>query len=176
MVHKQQSLISASFTGNDPIKVAQGYNGDKISLVGIRKLLIMHQKDFDSWNKKKIKLDAKPNDGVFFYEKEVWWVSIGHNIRFEQDGKGSEFARPVLVLRKFNKFLFLGVPLSSTKKLGKYYFSFVYKGRQESAALLSQLRAYDSNRLIDKDGVIDDRNYQMIQKKIAKIINQKPVK
>lgn len=137
----------------------------------------MFKKNFQDWHKKKAKLDAKVIENeVFFYEKEIWWVSIGHNIRFEQDGKGSEFARPVLVLRKFNQYLFFGVPLSSTKKRGTYYHPFSYKPELTSVALLSQLRAYDSNRLIDKDGVIDDQNYQKIQTKIAEIIIKGPKK
>lgn len=42
----------------------------------------------------------------------------------EQDGKGSEYVRPVLIMKKFNKNLFWGCPLSEKIKLqNRYYVS-----------------------------------------------------
>ena len=40
----------------------------------------------------------------------------GKNIGFEQNGKGSNFVRPILVLRKFNSSIFWGLPLTTIKK------------------------------------------------------------
>ncbi len=63
------------------------------------------QKDFDKWNEKKKKLDVRViEETLFFKEAEVWWIHIGLNIGFETNGKGEEFTRPVLILKKYNKF------------------------------------------------------------------------
>ena len=69
----------------------------------------------------------------------------------EQDGKHEEFARPVLVIRKFSRELFLGVPLCSQLKTHPYYHRITFKGR-EQAALLMQVRAWSSRRLINAKG------------------------
>lgn len=136
-----------------------------------------NQKDYTHWNQVKTHLNNDPKSGpIYFYEKEVWWTSIGQNVRFEEDGKGEEFLRPVLVLRKFNQYFYLGVPLSTTEKRHKYYYPFTYKDDITSVALLSQIRAFDAKRLIRKDGTIDDKDYKAIQEKLTEIINETPRK
>ena len=57
--------------------------------------------DFDKWNNKKKQLHVRTNAPTF-KEREVWWCSLGANIGTEQNGKGQNFTRPVLVLRKFS--------------------------------------------------------------------------
>ena len=78
-------------------------------------------KDFDGWNTNKKHLD-KIDQPVFFREREIWWCSIGINVGHEQDGRGSDYRRPVLVLRKFNRWLFIGVPLSLQIKPNNPYY------------------------------------------------------
>ena len=61
------------------------------------------KKEYGEWHKKKKALNEREDiDNIFFREKEVWWTALGVNIGFEQDGKGEEFRRPVLILKKFN--------------------------------------------------------------------------
>jgi mRNA interferase MazF len=61
------------------------------------------QKDFDRWNKLKKTTDGKDEAArLFFREGEVWWVHLGVNIGYETDGKRADFARPVVVLKKYN--------------------------------------------------------------------------
>ena len=45
-----------------------------------------HQKKFDLWNIKKKEINKKEKE-IQFREREIWWISIGVNIGFEQDGK-----------------------------------------------------------------------------------------
>ena len=62
------------------------------------------KKEYGKWHKKKEVLNERQDiDTIFFREKEVWWVALGVNIGFEQDGKGEEFRRPILILKKFKK-------------------------------------------------------------------------
>ena len=73
--------------------------------------------DFDKWNELK-KIIEKKENFLKFRERDIWFIHLGKNIGSEQNGKGNEFLRPVLVLKKFSKRYFLGVPLSSQKKQG----------------------------------------------------------
>jgi mRNA interferase MazF len=72
-------------------------------------------KEFDNWNEQK-KCLHKIEQLPMFSEREVWWCSLGVNVGDEQDGKGENFTRPVLVLKKFNRNLFVGVPMSTKIK------------------------------------------------------------
>ena len=60
-------------------------------------------KDFDKWNKRKKKIDYNNTKNILPKIKEVWWLSIGLNVGVEEDGKNSNFERPVLVVRVFNR-------------------------------------------------------------------------
>jgi mRNA interferase MazF len=126
-------------------------------------------KDFLRWSKLKIELQNNAST-PFFYEREIWWVSLGHNLGFEEDGKGARFARPVLIFRKFNRQLFWGVPLTSTERHGRYYFYFHYEADKTNTALLSQLRALDSRRLLDKHGVMSRANFKSLQLKLTRLM------
>lgn len=46
-----------------------------------------YQKDFDSWNQKKKIVNNKEHLSPLFKERDIWWLSIGINVGFEEDGK-----------------------------------------------------------------------------------------
>jgi hypothetical protein len=108
----------------------------------------MHnEKQFDEWNVCKKNLDKR----VFrktFSERDVFFINVGESesVGFEQNGKGDEFLRPVLVYKKFSANTFLGIPLTTTEKSGKFYFSFRFHDKN-SVAILSQIRLFDAKRL-----------------------------
>jgi mRNA interferase MazF len=135
-----------------------------------------HKKDFKAWHIKKSQIDSSKYKDVYFYEREIWWITLGHNVGYEQDGKSKIFTRPVLIMRKFNKYLFWAVPLTSVNKQGKYYIKAKYREDVDSIAILSQLRTFDVKRLVDKDGILDERQFEQIQQQLAKIIKNKPIK
>lgn len=134
-----------------------------------------YNKDFSDWHKVKTTINNQPPSSKFyFYEKEIWWVNVGLNVGFEEDGKGKDYIRPVLVLRKFNKSMFWGIPLSTTPHRSRYHYPFTIDGKKvESVALLSQLKNFDSNRLVKKEGVIEDKDYEQIQQQVSEIVSQK---
>lgn len=94
---------------------------------------------------------------------------IGVNIGFEQDGKSKQFTRPALIFKKFSKNVFIGVPLSTTTKEGKYYYRFQFLDGT-SNALLSQIRLFDSKRLGDKIGRLDAKVFAEIKKRVKEIL------
>ena len=72
-------------------------------------------KDFDTWNVHKKRIDSS-NKLRYFHTREVWWTYLGINVGYEQDGKNGDFVRPIVILRKFNKQIFLGIPLTTKSK------------------------------------------------------------
>ena len=131
------------------------------------------KKDYGEWHKKKKILNEREDiDKIFFRQKEVWWIALGANIGFEQDGKGEEFRRPVLIIKKFNKYLVLAVPLTTKiKKDNKYFVSCSITGDIiPRMAIISQTRPVDTKRFIDKLGVADDDSYIKIKKAIKDML------
>ena len=124
-------------------------------------------KDYSFWTITKMEINNdKPR--FTFRDGEVWLAGIGENIGFEEDGKGFGFNRPVLILKKFNKFLCHIVPLSTTEKRGKYYLEIDTHTRKNSIVLLSQNRTIDSLRLFRKIGFVSKENLFNVKSEIAK--------
>ena len=109
---------------------------------------------------------------IFFREREVWWTALGVNIGFEQDGKGEEFRRPVLILKKYNKYLVLVVPLTTKiKKDNKYYVNCsIMNDTIPRMAIVSQVRPIDTKRFIDKLGVADEDSFIKIKNTIKAML------
>ena len=126
------------------------------------------QAEFDNWNAQK-KILHNIQQCPMFSEREVWWCSLGVNVGDEQDGKGSSFTRPVLVLKKFNRNLFVGVPMSTKIKDSKFYHMMYFKGKTQSV-ILSQIKLMDARRLIDKMGRISDSDLSIVKNKIKVLI------
>ena len=126
-------------------------------------------KSFDKWNEiKKVIDSSKLNKN--FSELEVWFVKLGLNVGSEQDGKGEEFLRPVLVLKKFNKIIFMGIPLTKQiKKPAPFYFQFEFKG-QNSTAILSQLRLFDAKRFKFRYGKLSQHDFSELKVKLTRMI------
>lgn len=110
--------------------------------------------EYDNWNTVKKRIADSDHKAPYFKEGDIWWVSIGYNIGYETYGKGKDFARPVLIIRKFNKYLFIGVPLSSIIKENPFYIPIKYNNKTDSA-LISQVRSFSSQRLLFKHAEID---------------------
>jgi len=125
-------------------------------------------KDFQKWHEKKEEIQHSVQI-VYFHEREIWWMHLGSNIGFEEDGKGESFARPVLILKQYNPTSFLGVPLSTTQKSGKYYYHFSFQ-EKDSVALLSQLRLFDAKRLYRKMGRTSQEHFLEIRARIRKML------
>lgn len=123
--------------------------------------------EFDTWNKKKKEL----SDGkrVYFKKGDIWYASIGKNIGDEEDGKNIFFERPILIIRKFNNNVFLGLPLTTNEvKEGKYYHKLIsFTG---STVILSQVRLFDAKRLLRFMGKVSSDELKEIKAKIAKIV------
>ena len=131
----------------------------------------MENTNFDKWNNVK-KLVHKKKNNVGFKEREIFWLRLGQNIGKEEYGKGNEFQRPVLIVRKLTSSIFIGVPLTSTLKDNDYFHKFEYqtkKGIIENSAMILQLKTFDKNRLMTRIGMINKNDFLEIKKKIGRL-------
>jgi mRNA interferase MazF len=127
------------------------------------------QKDFDAWNRKKIVVN-NTGHAPFFHEREIWFCFVGANVGFEQDGQGCDFQRPVVIIKKFNNEICWAVPLSKTKRRGKYYFDFSFSNDITSVAILSQIKLIDAHRLSRKIGDMDEVDFQILIEKLKALL------
>jgi len=119
------------------------------------------QKDFDRWNEtKKLSVDT---EHLYFREGEIWWTHLGINVGYEIDGKKDNFARPVIVLRKYNKYSFLALPLTTSSKPNPWKLPIGRVAGKQAFAVISQLRNIDSRRLYQKIAWVDPEQLQVIR-------------
>ena len=129
-------------------------------------------KDFNTWNEIKKEHDQKDRlaNPVFMKEREIWWLSLGLNIGDEEDGKGEEFQRPVLIIRKFNNSLFWGCALSTKIKENNPYYIKITTQRCVQSVIISQLRLYDTKRLLKKLGFANVSDFDKVKTAIKRLL------
>ena len=128
---------------------------------------------YNNWNEIKIAIEYE-NIIVGFKERDIFYMSIGKNIGFEQDGKGENFVRPVVIIKGFNKNMFFGIPLSTKMKEGKFYYKFRFQKKDElveNIALLSQMRLFSTKRLLNKIGVISKEDFIKMKNEFKSLID-----
>lgn len=125
-------------------------------------------KDFDSWNIEKKKMH---NEGMqkLFHEREIWWVSFGVNIGREQDGRGDNFERPIVILRTLSPDTFICLPLSTKKRLPNFQSAVTHE-EIHGFALLDQIRVIDSKRLLRKIGTMNLDEFSILKEKMKKML------
>ena len=132
------------------------------------------KKDFQKWHGKKAQIDAIEKR-PFFHEREVWFCHVGANVGFEQDGRGEDFIRPVVIMRKFTNEIFWGIPLTKfikkiSKEAERYYFTFSFIKNIKSIAILSQIRLIDAKRLSRHIGVVPDEDFTELTRKLKALM------
>jgi len=128
----------------------------------------MH-KDFDNWNSLKKHLH---DEGIncFYHEREIWWCSLGVNIGFEEDGKGFQAERPVLIVKAFNRQLCWAVPLSTSSKSNPYYMPIGLIDNEPASAMISQMRPIDTKRFINRIGFLDQVTFDSTRQAIKGLL------
>lgn len=129
-------------------------------------------KEYDDWNmlKKQIHLGVATVN-TFPKEREIWMASLGKNIGFEQNGIGTYFSRPLLVVKKFNNNMFWCVPLSTKQKNFDFYYNFTDPNNQNVSAILAQLRLAGIERLKRKLYEIPDNLFIEIKERLRAFIS-----
>ena len=126
------------------------------------------EKDFDSWNEQKKSLEQLKSD-IYFSEWDIWWCSVGLNIKSETCGKWESFRRPILVLTKLSHDTCIAIPLSSQKKKWTWFTTYDLHG-EVSTALLYQIRMIHKNRFQRKIWQIDSHDFENIKKELKQLL------
>ena len=132
----------------------------------------MDIKDFDAWGARKKAIHAQSHGPNFYHTREVWWCSIGINIGVEMDGKHASHSRPVLVLRRFNKHMFWGIPFTTATREGYSYFRVAHIGGP-SWAILNQLRIFSSKRLLRRIDTITVDQFDEIRVRVISLLESR---
>jgi mRNA-degrading endonuclease toxin of MazEF toxin-antitoxin module len=125
---------------------------------------------FELWHKLKEKLHISLSRKLF-NERDIYWCSMGLNVGDEENGKGASYVRPVLIIRKFNRDLFLGVPLSTQIKEKWYYKQITFNGKTQSV-MISQIKCLSAKRLFKYLGKLDDKDFKYIQEEIVNMVRE----
>ncbi len=126
------------------------------------------QKDFDDWNIKKKDLE-EVTDKFLFKTGDIWWCSVGLNIKTESCGKGENYQRPVLVLKKLSAESFIGIPLSTQEKIGSWFADITIHG-EKRYALLYQIRMFSANRFQRRLATLDDADVLRVKEKLEALL------
>lgn len=124
---------------------------------------------FYSWCGLKIGLHIAEREAPPFKQGEIWWCSVGMNVGGEIFGKGKYFRRPVLVLKKFSKNMFLGLPMTLQEKQGSWFVETELTGVRRWA-ILSQARTFDARRLESCVGRFDKNTADRIRTEFINLI------
>ena len=122
------------------------------------------KKLFNEWFPVKSFLDTEKKRPLF-NEGEVWMSNIGVNIGYEVNGKntkGSDFLRPIFILRKLSHHTFIGIPLSGKEKIGDWFFPLSINGRS-GVLLFNQVQHSDAKRLKYRMERIDEKKIEEIK-------------
>jgi len=129
---------------------------------------------FDKWNKVKKHTEANTRK-LGIRARDIFWAKIGQNVGSEEYGKDKNFARPVIIVRKLTSDLFIGIPLTSTIKSNDYFHSFEYNNKSNgltiNSAMILQVRAYSIKRLMNKTGVVNKEDFELIVEKSKKLFD-----
>ncbi len=124
---------------------------------------------FDVWNRKKQNIHQQQKR-IHFNEGDIWWVQFGQNIGNEIFGKGRDFARPRLVIKKVFSNAVLIVPLSTKQKTGSYYTEFVDTAGNLQIASLHQIRYIDVRRFQHRVSRCRKQDLRKIKDALAALI------
>lgn len=128
-------------------------------------------KRFLEWIGVKQKLDAYDFHPPFLNVGDMWWCSVGENVGVEASGKGRDFTRPVIVLKKFGRLAFFGIPTTTnTDRNGAWYVHFKHKG-VDGVAMLTQARMFSYKRLSTKMGRLDDEDYKKVKEAFGRLFS-----
>jgi len=120
-------------------------------------------RDFIGWFQIKEKLQSSDHKPPLFKDGEVWWCHIGENVGIEINGKGGAFTRPIFILKKYDKYSFLGLPLSTKIKNGTWYVQVDFGSKQQIVSL-NQGRILDYRRFKEKMGQMEELEIEKVRK------------
>ena len=128
-------------------------------------------KRFLEWFGVKQKIDAVAYNPPLISEGDLYWCMVGENVGVEVGGKNLLFTRPVIVLKKFGRLGFFGIPTTTKERTGSWYVTFVHQGVRETA-MLSQARIFSFKRLGKKMGTLDGSDFKKVKEAYLRLFTE----
>ena len=125
---------------------------------------------FLDWIQVKINLHSKSYRPPTVSEGDIFWVNIGENVGAEINGKGEDFSRPMIIMKKFSKHSFFAIPTSTQMHAGSWYLKYNENGK-EVVACLHQARAIDYRRISNKIGKLSLEDFARLKSEFQKLYN-----
>ena len=123
--------------------------------------------EYDVWNKAKQFINRSVNFPDV-REREVRWCSIGQNIGYEINGKGSTFTRPVLIIKKLSRSTLLIAPMTTKIRTGSWYPTIGLHGQNQNVCI-NQIRTIDTKRIYSCIGRITANNMTSVKNAVQNI-------
>lgn len=131
----------------------------------------MEKEKFNKWNELKQEINFSKIEDFLIKEKEVWYIHKWINIWFESNWKWDDFKRPVLVLKKVWNLFFVVSMTTKWKKDSYFYYKIDNKYfLKDSFLVLSQVKAIDKKRFIEKIWTISWDDFRKIKKEIQNLL------
>jgi mRNA interferase MazF len=126
------------------------------------------EKDFDAWNIRKKYLDTSKRS-LFFKEGEIWWCSVGVNVGEEVYGKGNDFRRPVVILKKLSQNSCVLAPTSTKEKSGSWFHHLNIRDK-DRWVMMHQIRFISANRLWVRESTLAEEEFTELKKSVATLL------
>ncbi len=123
---------------------------------------------YDIWNTKKKDL-AQIERNILFKEGEIWWCSLGLNIGTEIFGKGRDYRRPVLVIKKLSREDCIILPLTTIPKNGNWFVEIMIN-QEKRWVMLHQIRMVHIKRLESRIYTISGKDYSKVKKGLEQLL------
>lgn len=130
-------------------------------------------KNYEHWTPIKIFTNNNLDRPINFREGQVWRCKIGENIGVEMDGKGNNYLRPVLIIKRYGDNAFLGAPLTSKTKPNRPFYHPIRVGNRDGLIIISQLRFWDASRLTSLIQQISHKDFLKIKQHLASYLGLK---
>ena len=125
---------------------------------------------YNNWNKKKQEIQfSNKTDKIYFKEGQIWWCSVGVNIGDESYGKGDDFKRPVLIIKKLSRNLCVTLPITTKEKIGSWFFEISIL-KEKRWVMLSQIKSVSKKRFKFKISEINENELFKIKEKLENLL------
>jgi mRNA interferase MazF len=125
---------------------------------------------YDDWNEKKQELQVSGDTKIlYFNEGDIWWCSLGINLGDETFGKGEDFRRPILIIKKLSNDLCIALPITSQSKKGTWFVDIVLQG-EANWVMLHQIRMLHKKRFQIKMAELTREEFSRVKEKLEQLL------
>ncbi|MDD2870635.1 MAG: type II toxin-antitoxin system PemK/MazF family toxin [Candidatus Gracilibacteria bacterium] len=130
----------------------------------------MENEKYNKWNKLKQEINSIELKEFYIKERQVWYIHNGVNVGYESNGKGVDFKRPVLVLKKVGALFFIAT-MTTKGKNSKFFYKLEDETfGKDSYVTLSQVKIIDKRRFFEHIGIVNVNDFVKIKNELQNIL------